>query len=75
LLTRINRRLQFFRSDLTITKIRPGHWNVERNGVTYHIEGGRAAGGSSRDWFVDGFGGKAIWTSSLVESLKLIDNA
>lgn len=75
MLTKINGRTHYFSTIRDIRKIQPGHWHVERNGRFYHIEGGKAAGGSRRDWFVDGFGGKGIPCTSLVDALKLIDSA
>jgi hypothetical protein len=57
-------------------KVRAGHFEGIANGRAFHIEGGRPAGGSSRDWFVDWdeiF--KGLHCTSLVEALRNIENA
>lgn len=75
MLIRINGRLRFYNSITKVTKVGTGRWEVERNGDTYRVEGGRAAGGRHTDWFVESRHWVApIWTTSLVDSLKLIDN-
>lgn len=50
-------------------------WTVERYCNTYTIEGGKQAGGTSRDWFVDSptWNG-SIHCTSLVDALRVIDN-
>lgn len=54
---------------------RPGLWKAATSNGEYTIEGGRAAGGTSRGWFVDGPGiVKSIRCSGIVDALKLIDS-
>jgi len=52
----------------------PYTWTVERYGNTFTIEGGKRAGGTSRDWFVDSptFNG-SIACTSLVDAIRMID--
>lgn len=46
------------------------------SGLAFHIEGGKAAGGSPRDWFLDIEGGNgAIVCTSAVDALRTINNA
>ena len=58
-----------------ITQTGPGNFEGKANGEWFHIEGGRAAGGSQCDWFVawighwDGY----IKATSLVGAIKLIE--
>jgi hypothetical protein len=77
MLIRLNGHLQFFHNDLKIKRVKQGVYEVIRNGLTYHVEGGRSRGGKHTDWFVEcpGTWDGPIWTSGLVDSLKLIDGA
>lgn len=75
MLTKINGRLKFYSRISSVIKTRPGHYDVVMGGRTYHVEGGKPAGGSSRDWFVDGFGSKGIPCTSLLDALHIIENA
>ena len=56
-------------------KVSKSRYTVKRNGVEYQIEGGRHAGGTSREWWVDTaeWNGKPIDCTSLVDALQLID--
>ena len=54
---------------------RPGHFEGVANGTLFHIEGGRAAGGSPRDWFLD-WGDilpAGYRCTSLVDAIKAIE--
>jgi len=76
MLIRINGRLRFFGRLDKVTKVRTGIYEVERNGITYHVEGGRTRGGTAREWFVHAPGWeRSILTTGLVDSLNLIDGA
>ena len=77
MLIKINGRLQHFSREITLNKDRPGHWSGTVNGHVFKVEGGKAAGGTRRDWFVesgDFFGGNTLHADSLVECLKLLDS-
>ncbi len=71
----INGRQTLVKRITEITKTRPGNFEGIANGKHFHIEGGREAGGSSRDWFVawvdvwDGY----ISTTSMTAAIKLIE--
>lgn len=75
---KINGRKQFFNRIVAVTKVRRGHYEVttECHG-TFHVEGGKAAGGTRRDWFLDGEPErgwhKTIPCTSLVDALRCID--
>lgn len=60
-----------------INKARPGHFHGIAQGSPFHIEGGKAAGGSPRDWFVswDGVWTGSITAKSLTECIRLIEGA
>jgi hypothetical protein len=82
MLTKINGRTKFYSRISDVRKLRAGRWLVQTNYGAFEIEGGRAAGGSSRDWFVDQvdngrqvFGGKSLKATSLVDALHLLENA
>lgn len=46
------------------------------NGLVFRIEGGRHAGGSSRDWFVDSdrWNG-SIHCTSIADALRMLENS
>lgn len=79
-LMKVNGRLKFYDRLRNLKRV-PGtksRWTVERHGfdvVVYHIEGGRHAGGRRNEWLVEGgsFNGP-IYTTSLVDSLNLLEN-
>lgn len=75
LLIKINGRHRFYENLDSIKKVSPSTFTVVRGGWSYTVFGGKAAGGSSREWYVEGFGDKAIWTHSLLASLDLINSA
>ena len=58
-----------------ITQTRPAHFEGLAYGERFHIEGGRASGGTSRDWFVswDGAWNGHLNATSLVNAIKLIE--
>ena len=70
---KINGRLYFFGILSNLTRVSKSLWTVERRGVEYRIEGGRHAGGTSREWWLDGpqFNG-SIDCTSLVDALRLL---
>ncbi len=72
----VNGRNRVYVSRITeIEQTRPGHFHGVAQGSKFHIEGGKAAGGSSREWFVswDGFWQGYIFATSLVEAINLIE--
>jgi hypothetical protein len=74
----VNGRRIYVKRITAITKIGKAQWYVvDRNEKTYHIEGGKQAGGSSRDWFLDSpeWQGKAIVCSSFCDAINLIENS
>lgn len=80
-LLKINGRLKFYHRVEDVRSVRPGHYAVQTSYGVFHVEGGRPAGGSSRDWFVEAadgsgvFGGKHLNATSLVDALHLLENA
>ena len=70
----VNGRVHYFTFLSNLKRISRSRWTVERRGVEYHIEGGRHAGGSRREWRVEGgdFNGPVDCTS-LVDALRLLD--
>ena len=61
-----------------ITELRQvsrGRWTGTCQGMPFEIEGGKAAGGTRRDWFVTGYGwDRAIDVNSAVEAIKLLES-
>jgi len=75
MLVRINSRLHSFPDGLSFAQVKKGHYTAEFNGHQFTIVGGKASGGSANEWFVETpDGGKPIYTTGLVDSLKLITN-
>lgn len=76
MLLKVNSRLQFFNRDIVLVSDRPGRWSGTVSGHAFKIEGGRAAGGTSREWFVEcpDFWNGSINATSLVDGLRLLDN-
>lgn len=74
MLIKINGRLQHFSRVEKVTMVRPGHYEAKWGDMTFKIEGGKAAGGTSREWFLSGptFTG-SLEATSLVDALNLID--
>lgn len=78
----VNGRIHHFYRVKSLTKVTGSkfRWNVEATVGSFLIEGGRQAGGTSRDWFLTEvgsskiFGGKHIDCSSLIEALRIIEN-
>ena len=73
----VNGRQTLVKRITEITQTRPGHFEGLADGERFHIEGGRAAGGTSSDWFVawNGYWNGYINATSLVHAIKLIENA
>jgi hypothetical protein len=71
---KVNGRIRFYDHLVNFKRVNRSTWTVERNGQTYRIEGGRHAGGTSREWFLDGgsFNGSILCTS-LVDALRLLE--
>ncbi len=71
----VNGREELVARITEITQTRPGHFEGLAYGERFHIEGGSAAGGSPRDWFVswDGAWDGYIEATSLVHAIKLIE--
>lgn len=68
----IRRRYYHHLSDFHQTG--PGRFVVSRYGNRYFIEGGKHAGGSRSDWFVEGPAfNQAIRCKSLRDALRLLD--
>lgn len=58
-----------------IRKLKDGQFCAEFNGRSHYITGGKHAGGSAREWFVDGFGGEPIAVTGLRDGINLIISA
>lgn len=76
---KINGRSKFYSRITEVRKLRPGHYVVVASFGTFHVEGGKPAGGTSRDWFLDQADGTNIYTrtircTSLCDALAIIDN-
>lgn len=70
-----NGRTRYFNRITSVTKTGTATWIAVRNGVEYRIEGGKKAGGSARDWFLDAPGWiKSINCTSLVDALNVVEN-
>lgn len=70
----INGRMFFFHRISSFTKLGNGKFEAVRNGTTYRIEGGKKAGGSRTDWFIDADGwSKSINCTSLIDALNVIN--
>ena len=71
---KINGRAHHFDRVTTLRQVRPGHFEGATNGTTFKIEGGRPAGGTSREWFLDWAPvGNGFPCTSLVGALKIIE--
>lgn len=71
---KVNGRLRFFDHVEALRRVSKSRWVATRHGVEYQIEGGKHAGGTSRDWWVDG----ANWSgsidcTSLMDAMRLLD--
>lgn len=74
MLTKINGRLKSFDHLENFSKVSRSTYVVYRNGIKYRIEGGKHAGGTKREWFVDSAEWtKAIFCTSLVDALTMLD--
>lgn len=73
----VNGREHLVKRITEIAQTRPGNFEGLAVGASFHIEGGRAAGGTSRDWFVawQGYWDGYIKADSLVGAIKLIEGA
>jgi hypothetical protein len=73
----VNGRVKFYSRLTNLKRVSRSTWTVEHTGtgLTYRIEGGRHAGGTSREWMLDGgdFTG-VIDCTSLVDALHLLEN-
>lgn len=73
---KVNGRTHYFGRIRSLVRTGEGKYKVEgTNGMKFQIEGGRAAGGTSRDWFLDGFGERSIVCTSIVDALNVINNS
>lgn len=74
-LIKINGRTQFFQTDkLEIKEEAAGRFTVSYDKGKFQVSGGRAAGGSARDWFVRNeiiYGDRWLSAKSMVEALKM----
>lgn len=78
-LCKINGRTRYFSRVQEVRKLRPGHYVVVACFGVFHVEGGRPAGGTSRDWFLEQANGTSIYTraipcTSLMDALHIIEN-
>ena len=69
---KINGRAILVPEGFTIRKLKDGQFCAEYNGRSHYITGGKAAGGSAREWFVDGFGGNSIRVTGLRDGVNLM---
>ncbi len=76
MLLKINGRTQFFNREIVLHKDRPGHWSGTVHGHGFKVEGGKQAGGTSRQWYVEcpDFWTGSIPATSLVGCLNLLNN-
>ena len=71
----VHGRKHYFSRIRSLTRIGKGRYEVVGvNGMTFNVEGGKAIGGTQRDWFLDGCGEKAIVCTSLVDALRCIES-
>ena len=78
MLIKINSHLQHFNRVSEVIKTRPGFYVAKTIFGDVEIFGGKKAGGSRNEWFVEGASiGCVGWldANGLVDALKLIDNA
>jgi hypothetical protein len=70
----VNGRKFWFDHISDLKHIAGGRWTVLRHGVEFRIEGGKRAGGTRRDWFLEGgnFNGP-IDCTSLVDALRCLE--
>jgi hypothetical protein len=78
-LHKINGRIKSYSRITSVACVKPGRFTVAASHGIFRIEGGRAAGGAHRDWFLSQINGNDIYngtihTTSLVAALDLIDN-
>jgi hypothetical protein len=71
---KVNGRRYWFEHVTNLKRVSRSRWTVERNGVEFRIEGGRHAGGTSREWWLDGpqFN-DSIDCTSLVDALRVLE--
>ena len=74
---KINGRAVYVTRITSIERASRAIWRGTASGYAFLIEGGKAAGGSSRDWWVewDLLGGPAIHVNSFVDAVRLIENS
>lgn len=72
---KINNRSVLVPEGFAFRKLRSGEFLVEYNGRSHYVTGGKFAGGSSKEWFVDNLGDQPILVSGPVEAVKLIAGA
>lgn len=74
-LAKINGRMQFFDTDrLEIKEEAAGRFTISYDKGDFQVSGGRAAGGSARDWFVRNelfYGDRWLPANSMVEAIKM----
>jgi hypothetical protein len=70
----INGRKRFFSRITAVRRIKNAY-HVDTFHGAYTVDGGKGAGGSRRDWFVQGEHiNPAIGCTSVMDALKLLDN-
>lgn len=71
---KINGRKRYYDHLMNFVKVDKSTYTVERHTITYTIWGGRQAGGSRYDWFVEGPDWKgAIPCDSILDALHMLD--
>ena len=76
MILKINGRIMYTDRVIAVEQTKPGEYRVEtRCHGTYTVFGGRKAGGSPRDWFIE-FPGwtKPLLRTSLRDAIKTIEN-
>ena len=74
MLIRVNGRSKYFDHLSDFRRVGPGKYTVQHHGVEFQIEGGKHAGGSRNQWFVDtAEWTKPIYTTSVMDSLDLLE--
>jgi len=71
---RVNGRVRYFNHVSNLRRVGKSQWTIERHGVEFRVEGGRHAGGTSRQWYLDGgFLYSTIRCTSLMAALRMLE--
>lgn len=74
MLFKVNGRTRYFDNLNGLEKVSPSTYIVYRHEVKYRIEGGKHAGGTKNEWFVDtAEWSNPIFCTSLMDALNLLE--